>query len=163
MSRGLRFWSVIAVVTALAVVTPMPAARASRVHTGTIIGGVLTTAPTMDCELVADCLAWVASGCDPALATLEPAWQTSIDDVNDLAGSDGRVFSYAADSPAGFVGGGVVVQFWTRQCVELRYARWRAYVPYHTFRRTGVLSIPDSAVWMTVTGSENVNIAWRLR
>jgi hypothetical protein len=162
-SSDVRRLVVIACAIALvAAVQRVPTATATPWHSGKILGGVLTTAPTMECALVADCVAWLASGCDPELVGIDPAWQTSIEEVSDVAGTT-LSFAYGPSAPEGFVGGGVVVQFWTRTCTEAQSSRWRAYRVPHTFLRWAYLDVPANARWMTVTGSENVNIEWWLR
>jgi hypothetical protein len=90
------------------------------------------------CELTADCLAWLASRCDPALAGRDPALETSIEDVADLAPA-GALFEH---EPARAY---ATVQFWQQDCTE---------IGSRTQIESGkaLLIIPSSARWMTVTG-----------
>jgi hypothetical protein len=87
------------------------------------------------CELTADCLAWLASRCDPALAGRDPALETSIEDVADLAPADALFEHEPARAYA-------TVQFWQQDCTE---------IGSRTQIESGkaLLIIPSSARWMT--------------
>jgi len=137
-----------------------PGARAQQppVRSGRIISGVLTTSPSWECRLVPDCLAWLASDCDPALAGRDPAWLASIVDVGAMAdGVTRRTFWYGEAWPAGFVPGGMTVELWTAGCRKLDGHRFWKSPP----RQFGLI-IPASARWMTVTANDKVNATWTL-
>lgn len=116
-----------------------------------------------------ECLTWLQSRCDPALAGREPAVTASIEDVTTIAdGTTPRVFTWrAARSPADVLSGGVVVQMWTKDCKEIRSAKWHSAVWQPnggwTNRASTTLRIPSAARWMTVTTNDSANLQWALR
>ncbi|MDQ3646507.1 MAG: hypothetical protein M3345_06160 [Actinomycetota bacterium] len=138
------------------------------VRSGSILSGTgwLLDSQLGGCQMSPECAAWMHADCEQALAEREPGVTASIVNVDDLA--DGppikRVFRSGVGEPGGLPWGGVQLQFWSRDCAELREARWRAqdcgrdpYCPTHRLR------IPPDAKWMTVTGyQDNVNLAWTL-
>jgi hypothetical protein len=143
---------------------PEPVLSGSIVSgTGWVLDGL-----TGGCQISPECAAWLQSGCDQTLELRNPGLTASIVDVDELA--DGppieRVFRFGP-SDAGLVWGGVQLQFWSSDCVEIPRTRWRS-----TDCRgdeTGVdcsslrFRIPPEAKWMTVTGyQDNVNLAWTL-
>jgi hypothetical protein len=166
MLRGMRRTLPLLVVIAAAALSLAPSAQARRTprHAGTITGGVFTTSPAWDCGWEPDCIAWRQSGCSPSLAGREPALLTAIENVADMAdGATTRTFSAVTGQPAGVDFGGVMVQFWTRDCMEVRYARWQSfYDTRYSGSRTVDFTVPARARWMTVTANDNANIAWSL-
>lgn len=174
-SKGSRFVVVVAAV--VAVTTALPStAGAEPLRSGTIVGGFFTFGPSSDCrsetvqrwcpgcQLAPDCLAWLESGCNAAPTGIDVAWLTSIEDVAELAdGGTPRVFSYG--TPAGLTWGGVMVQFWRADCVEIRRDRR----PTHScggapaYNPCWERPVPSSAKWMTVVSNGSLNVAWTLR
>lgn len=146
------------VLTSLAAPVGLPsAARATEpVRAGTIVGGLITTGGSHECGLLPDCLAWLTSDCDPALAGQDPAWLASIVDVEDLAddGVQPRVFEYQSIFATAFL------QFWTEDCTEIRGARtdpnWGSNWNHKTLRIRG------DAKWMTVSGNGGLRMKWTL-
>lgn len=111
------------------------------------------------------------SGCNPALAGRDPASTASIVNVGALAGGKPRVFEWGVEPPGRELGdtsyGGVVVQMWTKGCAEITYSKWRSLVRYEPFKgprhdRRRTFEIPPSAMWMTVTTNDTLNVTWRL-
>lgn len=143
-------------------------------RSGTLIGGLFYAGEARDCRDVPDCLAWVESGCDPHLTGRDPAWTASIENVADLAdGRTRRAFEFRV--VAGSIGwGGVVVQFWRRDCSDIdrsatRSRNWKnepggetgpTTLSGRTFTR---LRIPSDAKWMTVATHDTFNIEWTLK
>src|SRR5688500_10299748 len=77
--------------------SPLAQAKAAPLRSGTIVAGAGGSERAIgwpgqaldgECQMVADCLAWLESGCDRDFAGREPATMASIIDVADLA--DGR-------------------------------------------------------------------------
>src|SRR5688500_13131207 len=97
--RWKRTGLVIALVALVTVGLPGLARSASLapsppLRSGRIVGGPDTTG-SAPCGLAPDCVAWLQSGCNPALAGRDPALHTSIVDVSDLAdGTTRRVLEY---------------------------------------------------------------------
>lgn len=141
-------------VTTLIALILMPAHSATAddeaVRSGTIVtgywGNVLGEPGT--CDTAPDCRVWVDGGCDAALAGRDPAVMSSIEDVADLA--DGRTpWTFAFEPGWSESQGAAVIQFWQGGCGEIAESRWSS----ETCRcRSGVVRIPESAKWMTVTG-----------
>lgn len=173
----------------MAAAPPAPA-REQPPLSGTIISGVLTTGPAVECGLQPDCLPWLQSGCQPALAGSDPAWLTAIVDVTRRA--DGRTrqtLVIRTGPPHGRILGGVFVQFWRSDCTEVRSASWHSFYdcgpgrdPYRPYgprppceqHRTADaighrldwvrtrFRIPRGVAWMTISANDNINIRWSL-
>ena len=157
---------------------PSLAARQEPVRSGTILGWGATW-PAMfngearDCQWSEwdaggnpECLAWLESGCNPALAGREPAVTASIVDVADLAdGTTRRAFQWRATSYPGWgVARGVVVQLWRSDCTEIRSSKWRSLNWTEWTNRTSTsFRIPRAATWMTVTTNDTALLKWSLR
>jgi hypothetical protein len=179
----MRIW--IAAVLAVALMTlaaPSSAARAQPVRSGTITGWGLTwpamfSGEARDCQWTEweaggnpECLAWLKSGCNPALAGREPAVTASIVDVTKIAdGTTQRAFSWRATSaPADVLSGGVVLQMWTKDCKEIKSTAWRSVERFPdnprgwTNRPTTTFRIPSTAKWMTITTNDSANLTWTL-
>lgn len=170
-----RMCLIAAAVGSIAAATPVASAGAGPVRSGSVLGGPIDTGPGTSCEIAAECAAWLATGCSPHMAGIDPAVQTSIVDVSDLAGrrtirrfvvSPGSV----AGESAGVIIGGFVIQFWSSDCVEIRpqppVRDWsaRSYrAPYYWYIRNGSrFKIPAGAAWMTAAADDNVHIRWEL-
>jgi hypothetical protein len=111
------------------------------------------------CQYALDCLAWVQSGCDPALAGHDPALTASIVDVGDLA--DGRtrrswhMVGPPSIGPFKGVYPGAVIQLWRQNCTEIHHAKRHA--------NSTPFRIPTRARWMTVSGdATTVHLSWTL-
>lgn len=166
-----RFW-VLAAVAGIALAVPsLPAANAAKpVRTGSVAGGPIDTGPSSSCQLSADCLVWLASGCSPYLAGLDPAVQSSIVDVSDLAGRRTvRRFVVLPGSSSGAPGvviGGFRVQFWTAGCAEVEpdlpaVDENTTYYPEY-IRTASRFRIPARAAWMTAVADDNLVIRWEM-
>ena len=177
----MRRLSVLAGVAAmtLALMTPVSssAVRADGpLRSGTITGGVGETPASPwvrgmeGCVGAASCSTWLQSGCAPELAGTDPALQSAIVDVGDLADSRERTLAIRPELVV--FGARYTVQFWTesdllwrwdwcREILELRFVSWEC-------RRTPggaecSLRIPAHARWMTITSSpENMKTTWTL-
>ncbi len=124
------------------------------------------------CEYAVDCQAWLRSGCNPALAGVDPAVTASVVDVAGLAdGRTPRTLRTTAPTvpPWGLWPGGVV-QLWRADCTQLHDAKWHtigsdsrcAWDP-HPSLRCKAFRIPTSARWMTITGYvTTVDLTWTL-
>lgn len=151
-------------------------ATATTHRTGTIVVGVGSSERAIgwpgeavdgECQMVADCLAWLESGCDPALAGREPAVMATIVDVRDLA--DGRTPRSIRLSGTGLHWGEVLVQFWRStpeamypwlECEEIVESSYLTGYPRHDQSR----AIPLGAKWMTITTNvDNTTVTWTLR
>ena len=159
---------------------PSLAARQEPVRSGTILGWGATW-PAMfngdakDCQWSEwdaggnpECLVWLKSGCNPALAGREPAVTASIVDVADLAdGTTPRAFQWRAISYPGWgIGDGVVVQLWRKDCTEIHSSKWRSTDwsgPSRANRASTSFAIPPAAKWLTVTTNDTVKLQWTLR
>jgi hypothetical protein len=139
--------------------------RSGSILTGT---GWLLDGVVGGCQMAPECAAWLNTHCEQALAGQDPALSASIVDVGELA--DGprteRVFRFGGGD-SGLAWGGVQLQFWSSDCVELPRTRWRstdchgdgAGVDCSELR----FRMPADAQWMTVTGyQDNVHLAWTL-
>ena len=126
-------------------VVPITGATADEeaVRSGTILAGPISGLAggyPRECSMTADCLAWLASGCDESLAGRDPALEASIEDVADLAPHNiFSIFEHAAGAAAY-----ATVQFWRQDCTEIGTTKAE---PGKVF-----LEIPPTARWMTVTG-----------
>ena len=158
------------------------AAGPQPVRSGTILGGTGVelgggqpwenpAAERSGCEYAVDCLAWLHSGCNPALAGHDPVLTASIVDVSDLA--DGRtrrsLRMTAPKIPPWGLWPGVVIQLWRQNCTEIHEAKrhtigsdarcvWGGSESvYCEFR------IPTAATWMTLSGYiTTARLSWEL-
>jgi hypothetical protein len=165
-------------------------ARASAARSGTITSGVLTTSPAWGCGAQPECLPWLESGCNPALAGRDPAWMSSIVSVAEMAdGSTPRTIVIRRGSPTGRYFGGAYVQFWRRDCTEVTWTSWHSfwdcgarpsrYRPNALRPRCDAtwtadpigsrlvsvrtrFPIPRGVAWMTVSANDNVNLVWTI-
>lgn len=141
--------AVLVAVVALAATVPMArSARADEpLRSGTIIGGyVIFTAPPA-CWVTLDCAAWLASNCDPRLASRDPGVFSSIVDVGEFAGTERTLWLSSA-----WLAGGV--EFWSEDCRRLS-----GFVPREPRLQ---MSVPAAAGWMTITTGD-VALRWELR
>ena len=128
-------------------------------RSGTIVGSYIETGQSHNCEGLPDCLAWLTSECDPALAGKDPAWLTSIVDVAELAEDrQPRKFAFSSQYATAHQ---TFVQFWTDGCREIRGARAASTAAGFEHQKT--LSIPADAKWMTVSGDSGVRLLWTLK
>jgi hypothetical protein len=159
------------------------AAGPKPVRSGTIVGGTgLELAggqpwenPALErsgCEYALDCLEWLHSGCNPALAGHDPVLTASIVDVGDLA--DGRtrrsLHTAAPKIPPWGLWPGAVVQLWRHNCTEIQSAKRHTigsdssceWDPYPSVR-CRAFRIPTDAKWMTLSGyGTTVQLTWTL-
>ena len=177
--RMTRTRMLLAAALAIAMITALPSrAQATPARSGMIVGGLGGSergigwpgqAVEGECQIAPDCLAWLESGCDPALAGREPAVMASIVDVAGLAdGRAPRFFSLSSFGGQGLRWGQVLVQFWRDEgthmypwfnCSEI--AGTRFLTGYD--RSPSASVVPADAKWMTVTSNfDNVNVVWRL-
>ena len=186
MTRCTRLALVAAVTLATAIVLPSAARAESTepVRSGTILsgagvelgGGQPWENPATErsgCEYAAECVAWLQSGCNPALAGVDPVLTASIVDVRDLA--DGRT-SRSLDMVAPYIPPwglypGAVVQFWQKDCTEIDDTKRHSIGSDSTCEHPrGVtrggrcrFHIPTGARWMTVSGyATTVHLSWTL-
>ena len=185
-TQGMRIIRILVLAAlAAALLTTLPSAvRADEpLRSGTIVSGTGETPVNPwvrgmeGCVGTPTCLAWLQSGCAPALAGSEPALQASIANVEDLA--DGLTRRSLATGDVGLQGPPLIVQFWTRSdewdvidepagldgegCWELLADRvngedcewWRS--DGCTFR------IPATAKFMTISANtQNATLTWTL-
>ena len=175
MTRTMRtlLAGTVAVVVMTVAAAPSSAARQEPVRSGTITGWGATwvamyNGEPRDCQWGnPECLAWLKSGCSPALAGREPAVTASIVDIADVAdGTTSRELHWRAISYPGWtVGGGVVVQLWREGCTEIRRSKWRSVDgtgSFPTRRSSTSFRIPRAAKWMTVTTNDTALLEWTL-
>jgi hypothetical protein len=163
-------WTVV-IVTSILVAATAGTAQAGPIRSGSVAGGPIDTGPSTSCEVAADCRVWLESGCDAHLAGLDPAAQTSIVDVADLAGRrTSRLFvvrpGTVSGVPAGYVIGGFVIQFWSSGCNEVYPEQpirdsYTTYFPEY-IRNESRFRIPAGAAWMTAAADDNILIRWEL-
>ena len=174
MRRTRRIWLpvVVAIVASTVMALPVTAGGAQPVRSGTILGGTAATTQLWGvadelldgCEATPECLTWVRTGCQPALTGRDLAVTSSIENVFGLRDTR-RVFEFNQAHPAGLAWGVVDVQFWRRDCTEIRRSRWASW---HVWDDGGSwygteLRVPTAAKWMTVTGSQDtVHFRWTL-
>jgi hypothetical protein len=170
--RPARLVALLVTLTALSITFPS-GAQASPLRWGRIVTGLggadraIGVEPTYgDCQAVADCRAWMESGCDPVLATRAPApaVTASIVDVANLAdGHTPRVIELSPSGDLGLRWGQVVVQFW-RGCSEVYEARMLTGYEDAQRRPRRAWAVPLGANWMTITSNvDNINVGWTLR
>lgn len=160
----------------MAGLAPTVQAQAEPLRSGSIVVGAGSSQRAIgwpgeavdgECQMVPDCLAWLESGCDPALAGREPAVTASIVDVSDLA--DGHTPRRITLSGVGLHWGEVLVQFWRStpgnrypwfDCQEIEGSSFLTGYARHN----GPRAIPLGASWMTITTNvDNTTISWALR
>ena len=168
-TRGLLLVAVTAVVLAAGLVLSPARAEEPPLRSGTILGGtgVKTgggdpweppAAQRSGCEHALECLAWLQSGCNPALTGHDPVLTASIVDVGDLA--DGRTSRglnmVAPRVPPWGLFPGVVIQHWREDCSEIADAKVHTLGSDTPCRWDGhsrcQFRIPADARWMTVSG-----------
>ncbi len=140
---------------------PGPASAKEPVRSGQILAGIYSTGP-WGCELTPDCEIWRDSGCDPMMRGMqEPAFFTSIVDVEDLASrrTVRRFKAVPRDSMPYY--GGAVIEFWGPDCRRVQPAESPHWVKAPAGRQIK-LTIPARARWMTVVSSDCVRIDWAL-
>ena len=155
-----------------------PAAAAGPLRSGTIVTGVQNMAPHRGlgvdgyldgCRSAPDCRTWLASRCNSRLVGRPVAVTSSIANVRDLADGTtsrriGMTTQYVDGVPTGIHWGRVSIQFRSRDCVQVSYARWftsNCGTPWTTCSPT--LRVPTGAKWMTVTSSQdNIRLRWTL-
>jgi hypothetical protein len=157
-------------------VAPPSAAGAKPLRAGTIEGGIgvifageQPAGERSGCKYAAECLAWVRSGCNPALAGHDPVLTASIVEIGDLA--DGRTRrTFSTSVPPIPLYPGAVIQFWRGNCTEIPAAKRHtigststcAWAPYPNLRCPGLV-IPRGATWMTVSGYwTTAHLEWTL-
>lgn len=182
----MRLALVVVLVLATAALLPS-AARADRpapLRSGTIVGGTglemagrqpweNPAAERSGCEYAAECLAWLQSSCQPALAGHDPVLTASIVEVGDLA--DGRtprsLRMEAPSIPPWGLYPGAVIQFWRQDCTEVGDGKLHSIGSDSTCEypagvtRGGrcTFHIPTGARWMTLSGyATTVQLSWRL-
>lgn len=161
---------------AMPVAIPSPARSAEPQRSGTIHGGVGETpiSPWVrgmeGCVGAPTCSAWLQSGCDPALAGVDPAMQAAIVDVGALA--DNRERTLALHPEVVIFGARYTVQFWInsddplsgswcKEILDLRFQSWDCSAS--STGRECRFRIPAHAKWMTITSSpENAVTSWTL-
>ena len=186
MTRVMRLALLLTIGFAMTTILP-PAARAvgtKPVRSGTILGGVGVelaggqpwenpAAERSGCEYAAECQAWLQSGCNPALAGVDPVLTASIVDVRDLAdGRTSRSLDMVAPSvPPWGLFPGAVVQFWRNDCTEIDDAKLHTIGSDATCEQPrGVhqgsrctFHIPIGVRWMTLSGyATTVHLSWTL-
>ena len=183
-TRGLILVAVTAAVLALGpALSPALAARAA-LRSGTILGGAgvelaggdpweQRAAERSGCTYALDCLAWLRSGCSPALAGHDPVLTASIVDVSDLAdGTTPRLLEMRAPSiPPWGLYPGVVIQFWRGDCTTIPGSKLHSIGEDATSCDGYVgggfgsctFPIPAEAEWMTLSGyATMVGLSWTL-
>jgi hypothetical protein len=160
----------------MAGLAPTVQAQGKPIRSGSIVVGTGSSQRALgwpgeavdgECQMVPDCLAWLETGCDPALAGREPAVTASIVDVSKLA--DGRTPRSITLSGVGLHWGEVLVQFWRStpgnrypwfDCQEIEGSSFLTGYPRHNEPR----SIPLGSTWMTITTNvDNTTVTWALR
>lgn len=181
LSRAALLGLAAAVAVASITMTAQPSIASQRpVRSGTIAGWgptwvAMSNGEAWDCGASQmdrpgnpECLAWLHSGCNPALAGRNPAVTASIENVGKLAGgTKPRHFNWSAISYPGWgIGGGVVVQFWRKDCTGIRASTWRSVEWYGPgrwdTRHSTTFRIPADAAWMTVTTNDTADLRWTL-
>jgi hypothetical protein len=119
------------------------------------------------CQYALDCLAWVQSDCDPALAGHNPALTASIVAVGNLADGRTRRSFRTVGPPIPPLWPGAVVQLWRQNCTEILHAKRHTNSSCEsgvsTRTRCKAFRIPTGARWMTVSGNATtVHLSWAL-
>ena len=158
-ARTLLAAVVLATVLLTTVATPSRAANrpllSGRIVNGMWSRGNLGPVDT-HCGTVADCAAWLKSGCSPVLAGRDVALGASIENVSHLAGGS-RWRRFAATSS--FRWGTIKVQFWSGDCTEIG----GGFSCVRVGCEIQLMLIPRAAVWMSVVPSgDNANTTWTL-
>jgi hypothetical protein len=181
-TRGLVLVALTAAVLALGPAFSPVRAQWGALRSGTIVGGTglelaggqpweQPEAERSGCEYAVDCLAWLQSGCNPALAGHDPVLTASIVDVGDLAdGTTTRSLRLEAPSlPPWGLYPGAVVQFWRQDCTGTGAklhslgsdSKCHGSAPAGRVRCT--FAIPAGARWMTLSGYvTTVQLSWVL-
>jgi hypothetical protein len=144
-----------------------PGPRREPLRSGHILGGFLVMAGQTgpDCSETPDCLVWLERDCDPALRhASDPALYTSIVDVADLARlPKRRTLGVELSDGYGVGWGGITVQFWNAECLEIdprvTYASRRTLSVGEPLR----VRIPANARWMTLASWDTMQLEWTLR
>lgn len=181
-TRGLVLVALTAAVLAVPALAPVRAEQAP-LRSGTILGGAgvelgggepweQNAAERSGCEYAADCVAWLQSGCDPALAGRDPVLTASIVRVSDLAdGSTVRSLALRAPTiPPWGLFPGVVIQFWRQDCTEIPGTKLHSLgdqAPCDGYVGGGhgscTFHIPAGATWMTLSAYvTTVDLSWTL-
>lgn len=136
-------------VTAFLALTLAPA-HSATVDDGPVLSGTILLGPSglhhdelIGCEKAPDCRAWLATDCDPYLTGRDPALLSSIEDVAGLAARSSEWRLEHAPGAAAYAD----VQFWRKDCTEIKWARWGSRQS-----ESFLLGIPRRAKWMTITG-----------
>ena len=163
--------------------TQIVAAESQPLRSGTIVGGTglemaggapweNPAAERSGCQYAVDCLAWLESGCQPAVAAHEAELTASIVKVRGLA--DGRTRRFlemaAPRVPPWGVYPGAVVQFWRSDCTEIQAAKRHtigsdSLCGWHDgVSRCKAFRIPAGTTWMTLSGYvTTARLDWTLR
>ena len=157
-----------------------PRAEGAPVRSGTILTGTgLETGggqpwenamfERSGCEYSAECAAWLLSGCDPALAGIDPAPTASVVDVTDIGGSRWPRSLHLSGSrvPPWGLWPGVVIQLWRGDCTEITKVHTIGTdVPCEWTDGQSVrceVRIPAEAAWMTLSGYvTTAQLSWSL-
>ena len=174
----------VAAAAAFLIATPNAVRADEPLRSGTIVSGTGESAANPwvtgmeGCVGAATCFAWLQSGCSPAFASVDPATQTSIVDVADLAdGVTVRSLQRQRNLPLG--GGSFTVQFWTDDydlvdepagldgngCLELLAKRitWRTCEQAVADGCESAFRIPTTAEFMTITKNiDSTPVTWTL-
>ena len=150
-------------------------ARSGTILTGTGLemgGGQPWENPMFErsgCEYSAECAAWLLSGCDPALAGVDPAPSASVVDVADSGGSrwPRSLHLSAPTVPPWGLWPGVVVQLWGADCTEIAKVHTIGDdVPCEWAGGQSArceLRIPAEAAWMTLSAyATTAQLSWSL-
>lgn len=120
----------------------------------------------------ADCLAWVHSGCNPALVRHDPALTAAIVEVSGLA--DGRtprtLHMTAPTLPPWGVYPGVAIQFWRQGCTEIPDTKLHSLGSSSTCGGhvgggygSCTFPIPAGTTWMTLSAyATTAHLSWSL-
>ena len=176
--QGMRIIRILIVAAVAAVLIALPSSvRADQpVRSGTIHGGVGETpiSPWVrgmeGCVGAPTCSAWLQSGCDPALAGVDPTLQAAVVDIGDLADNSERTLALRDDVVV--FGARYTVQFWINsdnpmrgywceEILDLRFRSWDCARSSTGFECP--FRIPPHAKWMTITASpEAAQMSWTL-
>lgn len=152
------------------------AAGPKPLRSGTILtgGGWPWLNPALQrsgCEYSPDCLAWLASDCNPALVGHEPMVTASVVDVGALAnGRTLRTLAMTAPKiPPWGLWPGAALQFWRESCTEIGNSKLQTGGSELSCDwsegpgRCKPFRIPSGTKWMTVTGqATTARLSWTL-